>query len=162
MRLVTEPEDGLPGVKGPNVFTTNNMGFRGDELTMPKPANEFRIFMVGGSTTECLYLDDSKAITRVLQNELNQQPLNNLTVKVYNAGKSGDAIDDHCSMIVQRIVQLQHDMIILFAGINDLTRSIMTTCTISSLPPGQFRYLVCRYGINSPPLSYLFNGSRQM
>ena len=58
-------------MKGPNVFTTNNMGFRGDELTMPKPANEFRIFMVGGSTTECLYLDDSKALTRVLQNELN-------------------------------------------------------------------------------------------
>jgi lysophospholipase L1-like esterase len=144
LRLVTEPEEGLPGMKGPNVFTTNNMGFRGDELTMPKPANEFRIFMVGGSTTECLYLDDSKALTRVLQNELNQPPLNSLTVKVYNAGKSGDAIDDHCSMIVQRIVQLQPDMIIVFPGINDLTRSINNydyLHYVEPAPPDRFRFL---------------------
>jgi len=81
LRLVIDTEAGLPGMKGPNIFTTNNMGYRGDDLTMPKPANEFRIFMVGGSTTECVYLDDSKAITRVLQNELNKQPPNNLTFR---------------------------------------------------------------------------------
>ncbi len=124
LHLVTEPENDLPGLRGPNLFTTNNMGFRGDDLVIPKPANEFRIFMVGGSTTECLYIDDSKAITRVLQNELNK-PTTNLTVKVFGAGKSGDASDDHCSMIVHRIVQLQPDMIIVFAGINDLTRAIV-------------------------------------
>jgi lysophospholipase L1-like esterase len=125
LRLVTEPEADLPGMHGPNVFTTNNLGFRGEELTIPKPANEFRIFMVGGSTTECLYLDDTKAITTVLQNELNKQRGANLQVRVYGAGKSGDASDDHCSMIVHRIVQLQPDMIIVFAGINDLTRGIV-------------------------------------
>jgi len=124
LHLVTEPENDLPGLRGPNLFTTNNMGFRGDDLTIPKPANEFRIFMVGGSSTECLYLDDSKAFTRVLQNELNKQTTN-LTVKVFGAGKSGDASDDHCSMIVHRIVQLQPDMIIVFAGINDLTRALV-------------------------------------
>src|SRR5215475_4876455 len=143
LRLVTEPEEGLPGMRGPNVFTTNNMGFRGDDLIMPKPANEFRIFMVGGSTTECLYLDDRNAVTRVLQNELNQTPAGHLTVKVYNAGKSGDAIDDHLSMIVHRIVQLQPDMIILFAGINDLTRAINNYDYLHYVQPApydRFRY----------------------
>lgn len=144
LRLVTEPEADLPGLRGPNVFTTNNLGFRGDDLIVPKPANEFRIFMVGGSTTECLYLDDSKTVTRVLQNELNKQQATNVAVRVYGAGKSGDASDDHCSMIVHRIVQLQPDMIIVFAGINDLTRGIVNydyLHYVKDAPTERFRQL---------------------
>jgi lysophospholipase L1-like esterase len=166
LRVVVDPEAGLPGMKGPNVFTTNNMGFRGDDLTIPKPANEFRVFMVGGSTTECVYLDDSNAITRVLQNELNKQPPNNLTVKVYNAGKSGDATDDHVSMIVHRIVQLQPDLIIVFAGINDLTRSINDydyLHYVQPVPLDRFRYL--KYSLTESQIArriyYLFNRNPQ-
>ena len=171
LRLVTEPENDLPGLRGPNLFTTNNMGFRGDDLAIPKPANEFRIFMVGGSTTECLYLDDSKAITRVLQNELNKQTTN-LTVKVFGAGKSGDASDDHCSMIIHRIVQLQPDMIIVFAGINDLTRAIVNydyLHYVKDEPPERLRLLkylatesqIVRrfyylFGQMSPPVTQVF------
>ena len=136
LQLVTEPEEGLPGLKGPNHFSTNNLGFRGDPLTVPKPNDEFRIFMVGGSTTECLYLDDSKAITRVMQNELGKSEAGKFTVKVYGAGKSGDASDDHCSMIVHRIVQLEPDMIVLFAGVNDLTRSIYNYDYLHYVPEG--------------------------
>jgi len=124
LRLVTAPEADLPGMKGPSVFTTNNLGFRGDPLVVPKPADEFRIFMVGGSTTECLYLDDSKTLTRVLQDELNGRLGADVNVRVYGAAKSGDATDDHVAMITQRLVQLQPDMIIVFAGVNDLTRTI--------------------------------------
>jgi lysophospholipase L1-like esterase len=124
LRLLTTAEEGLPGVQGSNQFTTNNRGFRGDEMTVPKPVDEFRIFMVGGSTTECLYLDDSKAVTRVLQEELGKHAPAGMQVRVYGAGKSGDASDDHISIIAHRIAHLEPDMIILFSGINDLTRSI--------------------------------------
>lgn len=123
-RLVTEVEAGLPGIKGQNHFSTNNMGFRGDYLGIPKPKGEFRIFMIGGSTTECLYLDDFESINAVLQNELQNRVAGARSFKVYNAGKSGDASDDHISMLVHRIVHLEPDMIIIFAGINDLLRSI--------------------------------------
>ncbi len=116
----TKAEEGLPGISGINRFTTNNMGFRGDYLANPKPPDEFRIFMVGGSTTECLYLDDNQAIHTVLQNELAKLDRSGWTIKVYNAGKSGDRTDDHLSMIVHRLVHLEPDMIIVFAGINDL------------------------------------------
>ncbi len=116
----TKAEEGLPGISGINRFTTNNMGFRGDYLANPKPPDEFRIFMVGGSTTECLYLDDSQAIHTVLQNELTKLDRSDWTIKVYNAGKSGDRTDDHISMIVHRLVHLEPDMIIVFAGINEL------------------------------------------
>src|SRR5262245_39849544 len=44
--MITEVEAGLPGIEGQNHFSTNNMGFRGDFLLIPKAKNEFRIFMI--------------------------------------------------------------------------------------------------------------------
>ena len=122
--FLTEPEPGLPGVHGRNLFSTNNAGFRGDYLATPKPKNEFRIFIIGGSTAECLYLDNSEALNSVLQKGLSEHAPDGVTVKVYGAGKSGDASDDHVSMLVHRIVHLEPDLIVVFSGVNDLTRSI--------------------------------------
>jgi lysophospholipase L1-like esterase len=123
-RLETQAEEGLPGVQGHNLFTTNNMGFRGDFITRPKPPREFRIFMVGGSTTECLYLDDSNALNSILQKALREHTSADIDVKVYGTGQSGQCIDDHISMIVHRLVHLEPDMLVVFCGINDLTKSI--------------------------------------
>jgi lysophospholipase L1-like esterase len=124
LRLSIEAEEGLPGIAGKNVFTTNNMGFRGDYLASPKPQDEFRIFLVGGSTAECLTVDDSQAINTVLQNELARNIPVGLTAKVYNAGKSGDRSYDHIAMIVHRLVHLEPDMIVVFSGFNDLNASM--------------------------------------
>jgi GDSL-like Lipase/Acylhydrolase family len=118
---VTEVEAGLPGLQGRHFFTTNEYGFRGDSLAVPKPTREFRIFVVGGSTAECFYLDDGDDMSRVLQNELAAQG----QVKVYNVGLSGTASDDHIALIAQRLVHLQPDLIVVFAGLNDLRRSIL-------------------------------------
>jgi lysophospholipase L1-like esterase len=120
--IETEAEDGLPGVQGRHLFTTNNMGYRGDRLSTPKPDDEFRIFIIGGSSTECFYLDDSESIDNILQEQLNTRVAGDGVVKVYNAGKSGDASDDHISMFVHRIVHLDPDMVVIFSGINDLSR----------------------------------------
>jgi len=105
------PEPGLPGMATEVRFSTNNMGFRGGDILMPKPEGEFRVFMVGGSTTECLYLDDTCAVTHVLETYLNAGIETSTTIKVYNAGKSGDRSYDHIAMISQRLV-------------NDLTAAI--------------------------------------
>jgi lysophospholipase L1-like esterase len=45
-------------------------------------------------------------------------------VRVYNAGLSGAASDDHVATISQRIVHFKPDLVVVFCGINDLTRSI--------------------------------------
>lgn len=124
LRLTIEAEDGLPGIVGKNVFTTNNMGFRGEDLVNPKPQGEFRIFLIGGSTAECLSVDDSQAINTVLQNELTRKIPAGQTVKVYTAAKSGDRSYDHIAMIVHRLVHLQPDLIVVFAGFNDLNASM--------------------------------------
>jgi lysophospholipase L1-like esterase len=114
-------EDGLPGIEQKEVdFSVNNMGFRGDTLLEPKPAGEYRIFLVGGSTTECRVVDDSQELGRALQNQLNDHLAGEPNIKVYNAGISGDKSFDHVAMIAHRIIHLQPDVITVFAGINDL------------------------------------------
>ncbi|MFL5539895.1 MAG: SGNH/GDSL hydrolase family protein [Longimicrobiaceae bacterium] len=111
-------EPGLPGMDTlPRTFSTNNLGYRGDSLAMPKPAGEVRVFVVGGSTTECVFLDDREALTRRLQDRLRATGLD---VRVYGAGKSGDRSWDHVAMVSQRIAHLQPDVIVVFAGVNDL------------------------------------------
>jgi lysophospholipase L1-like esterase len=121
---VTEAEPGLPGVSGRHRFTTNNVGLRGDSLAVPKPADEYRVFAVGGSTTECFYLDDEEALPRVIERELASQRAGGRRIRVYNAGLSGAASDDHLAMIGQRLVHLEPDLIVVLAGINDLRRGI--------------------------------------
>lgn len=116
-----EIEADLPLMDTSTTFTTNNMGFRGDDLISPKPVDEFRIFIVGGSTTENLFIDDAIGFERQIQEKL-QAENPGKKVKVYNAGKSGDASPDHLAMLGQRLVHLNPDLIILFPGINDLNR----------------------------------------
>lgn len=118
------PEAELPLMDGEIRFSVNNMGFRGPDIATPKPPDEYRIFMVGGSTTECLYLDDSRTVTSTLQAFLDREYPGDIDFKVYNAGKGGDKTFDHIAMISHRIVHLEPDMIILFAGLNDLLAAI--------------------------------------
>lgn len=121
---VTEVEPGFAGPEGRRSFTTNNYGFRGDSLSVPKPASEFRVFVVGGSTAECFYLDDDDDVARVVQNEIAARVNQPKPTKVYNVGLSGTASDDHIAMIGQRLVHLEPDLVVVFAGVNDLRRSI--------------------------------------
>lgn len=123
-RVRTHAEPGLPGVTAPATYSTNNMGFRGDHLALPKPPRELRIFMVGGSTTECFYLDDAQAIHAVVQDVLTRRGPKTVEARVYNAGRGGHRSDDHVAMITQRIVHLAPDVIVVFAGINDLVAAM--------------------------------------
>jgi lysophospholipase L1-like esterase len=119
-----EAEPGLPGMKGVTRFTTNNLGFRGDELVSPKPVDELRVFLIGGSSAECLIIDDRDSLDAVIQRTMQERVLDGKQVRVYNAGFSGDISDDHVAILTQRIVHLQADILVVFAGINDLRAAI--------------------------------------
>ncbi|SDA77717.1 GDSL-like Lipase/Acylhydrolase family protein [Algoriphagus alkaliphilus] len=120
-KFTFEIEQRLPDMDSVVIFTTNNMGFRGDSIILPKPQEEYRIFIVGGSTTENLFIDDSWGLERKVQEAL-QDSLKSKIVKVYNAGKSGDGSPDHLAMLAHRLTHLQPDLVVLFPGINDLNR----------------------------------------
>jgi lysophospholipase L1-like esterase len=122
LSLVLRTEPGLPGMDREVTFSVNNMGLRGDELVTPKPVDEFRVFVIGGSTTECLYISNEKAFTRVIQDSL-AALLPSSTIRVYGAGKSGDKTYDHIAMFAHRLAHLQPDLVVVFPGINDLLAS---------------------------------------
>jgi lysophospholipase L1-like esterase len=121
LRLRMRAEAGLSDVPAPSVFSTNDIGFRGPRLGRPKAAGETRIFLVGGSAVECLYLDDSTALHTVLQERLRGLAAAPVVV---NAGKSGECSYDHIAVVLHRIVHLEPDLIVVMAGVNDLLAGI--------------------------------------
>lgn len=112
-----ESKEGLPDLDTSTQFTTNNYGFRGNELK-EKKVGTCRIFLMGGSTTECMFMDDKKAPHTLMQNQLSD-----FQVEVFNTAKAGDMTVEHLSMLVHRVTHLQPDLIVLFCGFNDLRRS---------------------------------------
>jgi lysophospholipase L1-like esterase len=123
LKLRFQAEEGLPGFRGtPANFTINNYGYRGDSLIVPKPNRELRIFVIGGSTAECLYIDDQETWSAVLQRELAQR-FQTASVKVFNAGRSGTTTADHIAELVHRTVHLEPNVVILMCGLNDFLKS---------------------------------------
>lgn len=119
--IVDEP---IPGVDPRSVFTTNSYGLRGPRLTMPKPADEFRVFLIGDSVFECLFLDDSQALSRVIEDALNAGEPEGSACRVYGAGRSHDKSDDHVALFTQRLVHLQPDLVVFCSAVNDLMSSL--------------------------------------
>ncbi len=117
-RLRARIEPGLSGLSGVQRFTINAQGFRGDVLQSPKPPREHRVFLIGGSTTECGIIDDARAP------HTKAQALLGGNFKVINAGHSGDASYDHVAVLAHHIAHLEPDTIVLKAGVNDLIASI--------------------------------------
>ena len=117
-------EDSLPGfenyTKNPQL-TSNNLGFRNsDNLWDPdKKEGEFRVFTIGGSTTECAFLNDGDDWPSLLGDKLNTLDLNK-TFRVINAGQSGHNLMDNLHLIIQKLVHLKPDLFIVYAGVNDL------------------------------------------
>ncbi|MEM7543176.1 MAG: SGNH/GDSL hydrolase family protein [Pseudomonadota bacterium] len=124
MSLTLTPEEGLPGVTEQSLFTTNEFGFRGPPLAVPKPEREFRVFLIGGSTMECMAVTDELSPGPLLQARFSDD-LPDRTVRVYNGGRSGDISADHVALLAHRIAQLEPDLVIAFAGINDLRAGIL-------------------------------------
>jgi lysophospholipase L1-like esterase len=111
--------DALPGIPRTATYGTNNVGYRGPPLLMPKPEGEYRIIMVGASTTENPLLDDSLTLSAVMQRELRARTGDG-RIRVYSAGVAGHRSDDHVAMVGHRIAHQDPDLIVVFAGINDL------------------------------------------
>lgn len=119
LERVFEPRDDLmPGVRGPSRFRVNGHGLRGDELT---PEKTRRILAVGGSTTQCLYLDQSRAWPQRLQEILGQSSPGQPAVWVGNAGKAGRRLAEHILQVDHVTPQLGGvDVIVLLVGANDV------------------------------------------
>lgn len=111
----------MPGIYGESEFKTNSHGIRGEELA---PQHTNRIIALGGSTTECGYLDQKETWPYLLQETLNEKTRNQKTW-VGNAGVSGTTTRNHLIALQHLpLWELKIDTVILLVGINDLSKRL--------------------------------------
>ena len=92
----------------------NTLGYKGKVPAMPKPLDEFRIFLVGGSTV----VNGDPSISRILEELFHQEGLP--AVKMYNFGVVSSVSGMELSKIVFELSELEPDMIVMYNGGNDL------------------------------------------
>ncbi|HYO17027.1 MAG TPA: SGNH/GDSL hydrolase family protein, partial [Thermoanaerobaculia bacterium] len=109
----------MPGVSGVSRFEINGQGLRGDDFAEDQ---EVRLLALGGSTTECLYLDGTEAWPRLLQDLLDA---GGKKVWVGNAGKSGLNTWHHGVQAEKLLAQYPKiDAVLVLAGVNDLSQRL--------------------------------------
>jgi lysophospholipase L1-like esterase len=107
----------LPGISGEAHFTVDAQGIRGPEMG----AEGYRVLAVGGSTTECIFLDDAKAWPAEVGKAL-PRTADGRAVWVGNVGKAGMYSRDHVLQMKYLPAELPKiDLVLLLVGVNDLT-----------------------------------------
>ena len=113
----------LENVNGPELDTTviilkNSLAFRG-----PEPPVAFQdyltIFTIGGSTTECMFINQEKTWPALISNQLSESFKN---VWLNNAGLDGHSTYGHIKLLEDYIVKLRPKICIFLVGCNDVDR----------------------------------------
>jgi lysophospholipase L1-like esterase len=109
----------LPGVSGPAHFITNEIGLRGAPA---EPGQRIRVLALGGSTTECMYLDSSETWTALLSRRLGGP---GGAAWVGNGGMSGRSAAHHLTALSRMPLRTHGISIVLvLVGGNDLGRHL--------------------------------------
>jgi lysophospholipase L1-like esterase len=98
----------------------NSLGFRGDEIAVPKPSNTFRIFAIGESTTFGWSAPTHRDAWPALLEAKLRAAHPNRRVEVVNAGLPGATSVEQRINFMLRISRLQPDAILIYHGNNDL------------------------------------------
>src|SRR6185437_6268137 len=102
------------------VNTRNSLGFRGPE----PPADWGRhltLITIGGSTTECHFLNDDKTWPYLLGHDLSDSFRD---VWLNNAGLDGHSTFGHRVLLNDHIKQLRPSVVVFLTGINDVETDV--------------------------------------
>lgn len=121
MHQIINIKAGVPGISGKQTITTDSKGFRTTKKIDYQNKADFRIFAIGGSTTEQLFLDDKATWTHLLQENLSK--ITGMNVEVINTGVSGLRAIHHLATL-RKISTMHPDLAIFLVGINDWNRQI--------------------------------------
>jgi lysophospholipase L1-like esterase len=109
----------------------NALGFRGEEIAVPKPAGRFRIAVLGGSGTYTIKVPDYRqSFPAQLEKQLREQ-YGRSNVEVINAGVGGYNSWETLINLQFRVLDLQPDLVIFYDAINDVHARIV--------PPDAYR-----------------------
>lgn len=111
--LLLKPDQHYPTIN------INSYGFRGPEITLEKPKDTFRIFVVGGSTTFGHGSEsDNTTIPGFLQKKFNDIDTK-MKIDVINAGvPSADSVRE-VYYIKNKLLKFKPDLFIIYDGVND-------------------------------------------
>lgn len=113
--------DVMPGFSGLSRVSTDNKGFRVSKPIDYDHKKGFRIFAIGGSTTEQIFIDDTKTWTALLEKRLETSL--GKEVEVINTGASGLRAEQHFYTF-KNILQYSPDLVLFLVGINDWNKHI--------------------------------------
>ncbi len=117
LEFVYRPRPGIMrDVGGEAHVRFNSWGVRGGEP--PARGVAYRILCLGGSSTACTYLDDSKTWPKLLENNL-QTARPAQAVWVGNAGLPGFRVEEHLQFVEASPLVDEIDCLVVQAGIND-------------------------------------------
>ena len=105
--------DGLEYKEFP--FRLDNNGFLLPHNTHEDP--EHLIVFMGGSTVECMYVDENLRFPRLVELDLGKKL--EKTVNVLNAGASGNHTVHSINLLINKIVPLKPDFVVISHAIND-------------------------------------------
>jgi len=105
------------GISEESHFTINSLGYRGEKIK--NPDDEYRILIIGGSTSECLYLDNKETWPYLLMQELGET-IDNKKVITMNIGKSGHGLRNNLLALKYLPDYYEPDLLIILTGANDV------------------------------------------
>ena len=125
LKRVIDVRNGVPGLYGIQHITADAKGFRTTKNLnyAAKNKNVYRIFAIGGSTTEQLLLDDLRTWTHLLQENLDSH-FQHTDIQVINTGVSGTRLCHHYRTL-KEIAEFHPDMVLFLVGLNDWSYHIM-------------------------------------
>lgn len=99
------------------LFETDENGFLKPSMIHKKP--ELQIFFLGGSTTECEYIDEKSRFPYLVGRILEE----NTKIKVNsdNAAKSGNNSLHSINILLNKLIPFKPDIVIMMHNINDLS-----------------------------------------
>jgi len=112
-------ETGIEPNQFGSTFYINSHGFRGPEITLDKPENTFRIFVVGGSTTFATGVSNNESPPAYLQEKFDVTDLS-FNVEVINAGVPGAWSKVESKFVKERLLEFRPDLLIIYDGYNDV------------------------------------------
>lgn len=140
-------------------LTADDFRFRTDSRGFIMPTDrhcdpDLRIFFVGGSTTECLFVHEDHRFPIAAAQQLEERT--GLKINAYNAGVGGNNSLHSINIILNDILPLEPDIIAFMHNINDLvillytgtywnenaSRSPIRQITLQVEPPPSFRRIV--------------------
>ena len=142
----------IPVIDRHIINTKNSLGFRGPEKPLVLDSM-LSIITIGGSTTECQYLNDNKTWSADLNLQLKYSFKN---IWLNNAGLAGHSTFGHLVLLKDYIVKLHPKVILFLIGCNDINRDDLNESDKANMT-GYYKTIFTFFTKNSEVCSLIEN-----